>query len=1104
MLDVAAQLRSLKDFQLDTAVHVFRRMYEGDHPAHRFLVADEVGLGKTLVARGVIAQAVEHLRALGTPRIDVVYICSNAAIARQNIRRLNPTGAEVGDMVDRLTLLAVGGAGLSDTFNLLPITPGTSLDFGRRTGAWRERALLHWFVSEMYVVSRGTGALRAFAWGIDQEGAKSRFAAFRRRHKANVDWRVYERMWELIEKRDAEAAAEGLPSVGDELAALADGFRYARQRYARGLHELRKRLIGELRTLLAEAAIELLEPDLVILDEFQRFKPLLDPARTDHAAKLARQLFDFTEPTTNEKARVLMLSATPYKMYTLGSELDTDDHYRDLLATANFLFDDSLETDALHGELRQLRHALVSLPVDGGASADAACRAVERRLGKVMVRTERLASTPDRSGMLVDRSRSDLEIRPSDVAGYAGTARLAEELGRTDLPSKTRLTQTSIVEYWKSAPYLLNFMEGYQLKRAFDERVQEGGDADFARHLTESAGMLAWSKVDGYDELDAGNPRLRALIDETVASGMWRLLWVPACAPYYRTNTEFDEPASKSFTKRLLFSSWAVVPKVVASLVSYEAERRLIASTKLGRTRTHADPGTGRRLDFGLAEDGTPSAMANFTLLYPSFALAELFDPLETRGSDAVPTIDSVRTLVRAALQDRLRDLLADRPEDGRVDRRWYWATAVYLDWEDGDDETHKFAPGAGAARHWTGEEGRDPGRFGAHVAELQSWLAEDDDDLGRVPDDLLDVLVEQTLASPAVAALRAFGRQGYNVRASTTRRAAAQVAWGFRSLLSPPDITEYVGSRQPDNIPYWRASLRYAVDGNLQAVLDEYVHVLRDWRGHRISELDDGDRQKALIDLTETMVTTLSMQTADYAVDVPEVNQGRIVINRERLRGRFAVPFGDLRGADDQQLMRAGRVTESFNSPFWPFVVASTSVGQEGLDFHLYSHAVVHWNLPSNPVDLEQREGRVHRFKGHAVRKNVAARHATTASANDGDPWDRMFQLAADERGAGDTEVTPYWVYPLKDGAQVERHVPMLPFSREIGRYERLKRSLAAYRLAFGAPRQEELVSYLSQQYDADELARLSEALRVDLSPTSLSSAERRRHRGESVTPRD
>ena len=73
----------------------------------------------------------------------------------------------------------------------------------------------------------------------------------------------------------------------------------------------------------------------------------------------------------------------------------------------------------------------------------------------------------------------------------------------------------------------------------------------------------------------------------------------------------------------------------------------------------------------------------------------------------------------------------------------------------------------------------------------------------------------------------------------------------------------------------------------------------------------------------------------------------------------------------------RLNVVRDAFNSPFRPFVLATTSIGQEGLDFHPYCHRLYHWNLPHNPVDLEQREGRVHRYKGHAIRLNVAANHA-------------------------------------------------------------------------------------------------------------------------------
>jgi hypothetical protein len=59
--DTGRALRTLKTFQRDTVDHVFQRMYLDDQPVRRFLVADEVGLGKTLVARGIVARMVDHL-----------------------------------------------------------------------------------------------------------------------------------------------------------------------------------------------------------------------------------------------------------------------------------------------------------------------------------------------------------------------------------------------------------------------------------------------------------------------------------------------------------------------------------------------------------------------------------------------------------------------------------------------------------------------------------------------------------------------------------------------------------------------------------------------------------------------------------------------------------------------------------------------------------------------------------------------------------------------------------------------------------------------------------------------------------------------------------
>ena len=175
--------------------------------------------------------------------------------------------------------------------------------------------------------------------------------------------------------------------------------------------------------------------------------------------------------------------------------------------------------------------------------------------------------------------------------------------------------------------------------------------------------------------------------------------------------------------------------------------------------------------------------------------------------------------------------------------------------------------------------------------------------------------------------------------------------------------------------------------------------------------------------------------------------------------------------------------------SPFRPFVLASTSVGQEGLDFHTWYHRVVHWNLPPNPVDLEPREGRIHRYKGHAVRKNIAERFGFPSLLewdNQGDPWVFMFDRAVETRVPGMNDIVPYWVFDEGE-AKIERRIPLLPFSKEVQKLEMLKRGLVLYRLVFGQPRQEALVAFLAANLGEGVIYKATRTLPISLEPPTL-----------------
>lgn len=1093
--DPAPALAGLKSFQRNTVEYAFRRLFLDADSTNRFLVADEVGLGKTLIARGVIAKAVAHLWDK-VKRIDVVYVCSNADIARQNINRLR-FSKDLGFVrATRATLLPLELKNIeNEKVNFVSMTPGTSLDPRGGTGIALERALIfsllrdHWKLHE----GRARSVLRCDV-GYERFGNQIEWV-----EKQPVDPHLKREFLSQLDAAVLHDRSHKRPDLRTRFESLCDLLPRRDSSLDEHARTERRRLVADLRAALGKTCIRALRPDLVILDEFQRFKHLMDPNKEE--AELAKSLFEYADESEgrHEAVRVLLLSATPYKMYTQAHETQEGDHYQDFIATYDFLTRHApAERAELKRLLNQYRDALFRLQAGGIEVLRQTSKELEARLRKVMARTERLASTADRSGMLREQ-RTELRLEESDVRQYLASADVAGALGHSE-----------IVEYWKSAPYLLNFMDDYQLKKDFHDAIKVRSNDDLTRALaSEHAGLLPWADVQAYRRIDPANARLRFLLDATVERGHWNWLWLPPSMPYYRLQGAFEGAGVVASTKHLVFSSWKVVPKVIAAIVSHEAERRAIglSHTDHAGNPTIANTAEGRKRITALLRftraDGRLTGMPVLGLIYPSIALAELLDPATEASSDR--SLSDLLADAESRLGPKVQDVMEQwRPSDQgpEQDERWYWAAPILLDLLAAPHESKAFWTHAGLAIEWSREMGEsetddedEPDSVWAeHVEQARDLVNQARAGplvpLGTPPADLLRVLALVAISNPAVLALRALGRVTGEIvnRDVAVRLASGRVAWRLRNLFNLPEVNALVrGSAQAQpsgtgESPYWMRVMEYAADGCLQSVLDEYAHVLFDSLAVASEKASD-----AAAEISRTMAGAIGIRSAQVGVDeiVHDPSARKIVLAPQRkMRARFAARFGQDQTDESGKEARSDQVRAAFNSPFWPFVLASTSVGQEGLDFHHYCHAIVHWNLPSNPVDLEQREGRIHRYKGHAVRKNVAMKHGRHASAPFADRWKESFARAVSEQPPGGNELVPCWVYPQPDGAMIERYVPALPLSRDADRLAGLRSALAVYRMVFGQPRQEELVEYLLKRYSPDFVRDVMAEMKMSLEP--------------------
>ena len=1071
MIDVASKLddieqrimSGLKDFQQATVNRIDALYRSGQM---RVLVSDEVGLGKTLIARGTVTKLAQMQKSSGDKLVKVVYICSNSAIAGQNLDKLMISN-EVRKEATSSSRLSMQHLNifmqesdenlLKQYIQLIPLTPDTSFRMTGGSGTADERALMYALLRRVpeleswlpqLDVAMRDWAYKAWFWYRDEY--EKRVVACDEQSKGKYIAYMLKRINKELKLRRKNEA-----TYLEQLIELCQRIQHSGNRRVNS-----NEIIGKLRVMFAQISLDKLEPDLVIMDEFQRFKYLINSDPDTETGMLAAKFFNAAS------VRMLLLSATPYKMYSTLEEIDetqVDEHYAEFMDVMRFLNVTEQENEAFRTVWNNYSVSLKEL-TSGDTTILATKQAAEDALYSHICRTERISATEGADMIDAHEVKEPVEIMESDIKAYLQAQRLLEDI---------HLPYNVPVDYIKSCPYLLSFMRDYKLKRDIERY--------FAAHPDETSVLnreWLWLKrqsFDRYDPIDPGNARLARVMKHAFKHNAEKLLWVPPSRPYYALGGAFE--GAEHFSKTLIFSSWEMVPRMLAGLLSYEAERKtvgVLAKNNPDKDARYFYSGEKRfplaRLNFSVSND-SPNAMTLFCLMYPSRFLADCYDPIDCMNSRM--SLADIEAAIKEKLSSRLQRYTATQTVF--EDKRWYYMVPLVLDgpgyvqsWLSSDeslsafgDEDEKAKKQKGFLRHL--QELRDLYRETSYGRELK---------LGKMPADLLDVLTTMAIASPAVCAYRLYRKYAGN--RTVPSYMPSQIAKVFMNRMNTPESTAVIELCYGESDDaHWLNLLNYCKDGNLQAMFDEYGHLLTNGL----------DRDDKLLDrLHRSMIESMNVRTTAYSVDTLNNFKARLAKKKEKavnIRTHFAVSF--TKGIGEKDADRKKSVRNSFNSPFRPFVLASTSIGQEGLDFHNYCRRIVHWNLPSNPIDLEQREGRINRFECLAIRQNIADRYGCMIFKDD--IWNEMFQEAKEiEKKDGCSDLIPFWGLTEREGmVRIERIVPMYPFSRDEISYERLIKILSLYRLTLGQARQEELLEYIFQNFeDTEEMKDLF----INLSP--------------------
>lgn len=706
--------------------------------------------------------------------------------------------------------------------------------------------------------------------------------------------------------------------------------------------------------------------------------------------------------------------------------------------------------------LARMRVALLEPSIDKG-QLELAVLELETQLRSFMVRTERPADAH------VKRYSVSATLQPEDLKSLKQAMRM---LKRATASSKSRRHRfPEFIELWKSVPYLLS---------ALGERYVAGKDIHrvVGKRPPVPAAYSAQQLKRQMPLGDVAHPRMRAMVKDMGQDAQARI-WLPPTLPYILDPARIEAgPPSKT----LIFTSWGAAPPAIATALNLLVEPRPIGE---------------QGLEWRNFKDGSSETVNSvYVIAAPLWRFAQACDPLAVM--DSVGPLPPQQMVARIRKQMEASGLISVTRA-----RRKGTAIDVAIDLNVFSGYPHPTAPQRPylePARALM--QGKTP-RANATVSAAQANL-----------------LAELAAAAPGTCACRALQRVIPQLKDCKQPQllvalcvASLHIGHSITRLLQRPLAAALVeGTRLGKKVAYWRRVLRYCLDHDLQSVLDEYVFLL----ASENSSVSDPAKLAWQIaqDVELALSTTGSLQVVrpkpseksyNAAMYARALGENDNLLDEDDLKARQkSKAMASTPGTSKAKSPR-GRLGSpllaAFNSPFPPFVLTTTSTGQEGLDMHRYCRRLVHWNLPNSPLSLEQREGRIDRYLSLGVRSSIAKLDVTLdkegakpdAAEDFGvDPWKRLLETARvkDDRH----ELAPYWHFG--DEQPINAVAINIPFSREATAWERLQEEASWYRLVLGQPDPHGLLARLSNGSDGNRAAVAG--VKLDLSPRSSPAGKR------------